>query len=248
MTTAEQSRQNKIRQQRFRDRKKDSWEIAQETTRAQKACAETLRKQQTLQLIYFGETTPGVDAANISEEIAVAREFARALNQPDVQIGETLTQFCKRVYEAWYAIGHSARIDMVSPGGWSTYHGFHKGCPLFSRSTQTFGEMKCYPSDEPFDKKWKPTLDARGDEVIDVRSLPALPPIPDSAPQIVETKSEVPKVDWTRQEPQLSEEEKKELWALRQHNKNYLETKRQMLDSEKIASIGFGVFEGKETK
>ena len=55
-------------------------------------------------------------------------------------------------------------------------------------------------------------------------------------------------LDWKNPQPELSEEEKKELWAARQHNKHYLETKRQMLDSEKIPSIGFGVFEGKETK
>jgi len=41
-------------------------------------------------------------------------------------------------------------------------------------------------------------------------------------------------LDWKNPQPELSEEEKKELWAARQHNKHYLETKRQMFDSSNI--------------
>jgi hypothetical protein len=56
----------------------------------------TKRNQCTL-----GETSPGVDARTVEEALEVAREFARALSIPDVQEGESLYDFERRVFDAW---------------------------------------------------------------------------------------------------------------------------------------------------
>jgi hypothetical protein len=49
----------------------------------------------------FGETSPGIDAKTIDEALEVAREMARALGIPDVQEGESLHDFERRVFDAW---------------------------------------------------------------------------------------------------------------------------------------------------
>ena len=49
----------------------------------------------------FGEISPGVDARTIEEALEVAREMARALSSPDVQEGESLHDFERRVFDAW---------------------------------------------------------------------------------------------------------------------------------------------------
>jgi hypothetical protein len=49
----------------------------------------------------FGEVRPGMDAQTIDEALEVAREMARALNCLDVQEGESLHDFERRVFDAW---------------------------------------------------------------------------------------------------------------------------------------------------
>lgn len=49
----------------------------------------------------LGEISPGVDANNLVDALLVAREFGRALSIPDIQEGESLYDFERRVFKWW---------------------------------------------------------------------------------------------------------------------------------------------------
>jgi hypothetical protein len=49
----------------------------------------------------LGQTEPNVDAQTVEQALQVCREFARALGSADIQFGETLYQFEKRIFEDW---------------------------------------------------------------------------------------------------------------------------------------------------
>jgi hypothetical protein len=121
-------------------------------------------------IVYFGDTAPGVPARTFDEELAVAREFARALEQPDVIAGESLRSFCKRVFLAWpnhslssKNLGYDPNADVYVPG-------------LARRSQRMHEDYGFSLSGRSFEETWVPPADGNtGDEVIDIASLAALP-------------------------------------------------------------------------
>jgi hypothetical protein len=68
-------------------------------------------------LCFLGEVAPGRDGTNIHEALYSARTFAKALKEPDVVFGESLTDFERRVFKAWV-----------------TFEGFQKSSPHFGGS------------------------------------------------------------------------------------------------------------------
>jgi hypothetical protein len=72
----------------------------------------TKRNQCTL-----GEISPGVDARTVEEALEVAREMARALNAPDVEEGESLYDFERRVFDAW--VNYDKFVGRDDAGGHS---------------------------------------------------------------------------------------------------------------------------------
>jgi hypothetical protein len=72
-----------------------------ERIRADRMNAEAIARRTKRNECMFGETSPGIDAKTIDEALEVAREMARALNISDVQEGESLHDFERRVFDAW---------------------------------------------------------------------------------------------------------------------------------------------------
>jgi hypothetical protein len=128
----------------------------------------TQRNQCTL-----GEISPGVDARTIEEALEVAREMARALTMPDVQEGESLLDFERRVFDVWVNydkfVGHNdAGGNFPFAGGGHT--------PYLNRETGELspGRGKKYWVEHSggLDKCWKPLPGAK--EKIDLATLPRL--------------------------------------------------------------------------
>jgi hypothetical protein len=159
--------QQKVREYN-RQRKRDSREKQQaerestliaawEAERARELNAQEQGYRNRAGRCFFGEVRPGVDADSIADALQVAREMARALNSQDIQPGETLYDFERRVFHDW--TGHDApflnrQTQQLSPGWGGDYWEDHCG---------------------GFDKCWKPLPGAKKN--IDVTSLPAMPPV-----------------------------------------------------------------------
>jgi hypothetical protein len=120
-------------------------------------------------VVYFGDTAPGVPAKTFDEELAVAREFARALEQPDVIVGETLSAFAKRIFLKWLEhplssknLGYDPNADLYLPG--------------LARRTGKFNHDYGYrlSATKPFEEVWEAPPPFTGDELIDVANLPPL--------------------------------------------------------------------------
>jgi hypothetical protein len=152
MTTQKQREQNRERQQRFRERQKLSREEAESAKRINdEGLAERIKSGKC----FVGEVSPGVDADNLTDALQVAREMAVALGITDVQPGESLLAFERRVFDAWA----------------------NRGAPFLIRATQSLvpGWSADYWLDYcgGFDEAWTPLPGS--DVVIDVWSLPELP-------------------------------------------------------------------------
>lgn len=91
------------RKQRAREKARTSQAIHDylEKITRDRVNAEGLARHAKLNRCTLGEITPGVDATTIDEALAISREFARALCVPDVQEGESLFDFERRVFNAW---------------------------------------------------------------------------------------------------------------------------------------------------
>jgi hypothetical protein len=107
---------------------------------------------------FFGEEAPGRDAKTHDSELSIHREFLRALNQPDVQEGETLRMVAKRVWDAWLVGRYSFEREYV---------------PAFNRRLQQFDPDFGFAISDKYE--WEPPKDCTGDEPIDVVALPELP-------------------------------------------------------------------------
>ena len=96
-----------------------------------------------LNLCSFAETGFETPAQTCQEEIQVHRSWLRALDQPDVQPGETLRQLAKRT---WNALLDSKGFGVIKSGGkWNDgengrqrVEGFDVWYPLFEPSKQHF--------------------------------------------------------------------------------------------------------------
>ncbi len=185
MTTERQRKLNRERQQRFRDRKKQNAQdkldalnrAALEAAHAKRINEEGLRKRTMTGECSLGEISPGVDAATVEDALQVAREMARALDEPDVQPGESLIQFERRVWYAWIGAGGPFLIrdkDLINKGYApdGMYGGrFYKLAP----NLRPGWGRDYFLSFGGFDKSWLPLPGS--DAAIDVSSLPALPSV-----------------------------------------------------------------------
>ena len=121
----------------------------------------------------LGEVTPGVDARTIEEALEVAREMARAFNVPDVQEGESLLDFERRVFDAW--VNYDKFVGRNDAGGNFPFAG-GGGAPYLNRETGELspGHGKDYWMEHcgGFDECWKALPGAK--EKIDLASLPKL--------------------------------------------------------------------------
>jgi hypothetical protein len=121
----------------------------------------------------LGEITPGVDAKTIDEALAIAREFARALDIADVQPGESLYDFERRIFDGW--VSYDKFVGRNDAGG--NLPGAGGGhAPLLNRQTGELspGRGRDYWVEHcgGFEKSWTPLPGAK--EKIDVASLPKL--------------------------------------------------------------------------
>jgi hypothetical protein len=160
------------RKQRERDKQKRVRALE-----AQQVAVERAERRRR-NLCFFGEITTGHNATTFEEELAVHREFLRALREPDIQDGESLRSVAQRAFRAWVA-GPFASRD-----GRTIY------VPGFNRAAQKFdSEFGFVIDDVPFDEVWSPPKDCSGDEPIEVDALPELPNLP-KAPMKLEPVSE----------------------------------------------------------
>src|SRR5689334_22228971 len=81
------------RQRAYLERKREKQEIAEEQ-------ADIEAQYKALNLSGFGEVSYDTPARTWLEEVQVHRSWLRALEQPDVQPGETLRQLAKRTWDA----------------------------------------------------------------------------------------------------------------------------------------------------
>jgi hypothetical protein len=115
----------------------------------------------------FGEVSPGVDARTLEEALEVAREMARALTVSDVQEGESLLDFERRVFDAWVIYEGFRGGNNSSDGG---------GAPHLNRQTGELspGRGKLYWQDYcgGFKECWQALPGAR--KTFDLAALPKL--------------------------------------------------------------------------
>src|SRR5882762_10314187 len=175
-------------QDAYRERKRAKQEVADEM-------ADVNRTIERLNLCGFSEVASGVPARTRLEEVQIHRSWLRALQQPDVLPGESLKELARRTWQALLdSKGYGVDID--GGGKWvdgQWVDGFDVFYPLFSPSQQHFQvpfDSARYPQGpfcegirdaaKPgwFDQYWVAPGDRRGDEPIDISSLPGLPPVP----------------------------------------------------------------------
>jgi hypothetical protein len=134
--------------------------------------AEGINRRANRNQCMFGETAPGVDARTIEDALEVAREMGRALTVPDVQQGESLLDFERRVFEAW--VSYDKFVGRNDAGGHFPFAGGGHA-PYLNRETGELspGHGKSYWEDcGGFEQCWKPL--PGGKEKIDLASLPKL--------------------------------------------------------------------------
>jgi hypothetical protein len=144
-----------------------------ERIKADKMNAEAIARRTQRNQCMFGETAPGIDARTIEEALEVAREMSRALNVPDVQEGESLLDFERRVFDAW--VNYDKFVGRNDSGGNFPFAGGGHA-PYLNRETGELspGRGKDYWVKHcgGFDESWKPLPGAK--ETIDLASLPKL--------------------------------------------------------------------------
>jgi hypothetical protein len=96
---------NLERKQRQRAREKarsfQAMQVHLEKIKGDRMNAEGIARRTKPNQCLLGEISPGVDAHTVEEALEVAREMARALNAPDVEEGESLHDFERRIFDAW---------------------------------------------------------------------------------------------------------------------------------------------------
>jgi hypothetical protein len=133
-----------------------------ETMNEEGIARRTMRNQCTL-----GEVSPGVDASTVEEALEVAREMARALKVSDVEEGESLHDFERRVFDAWTNHEGFRGGNNSCDGG---------GAPHLNRPTGELspGRGKLYWQEQcgGFDQCWQPLPGAK--KQLDLAALPKL--------------------------------------------------------------------------
>ena len=162
---------NLERKQRQRDREKarsrQAMEAHLERIKGDRMNAEGIARRTQRNHCVFGEISPGVDASTLEEALEVAREMARALSISDVQEGESLHDFERRVFDAWINYEGFRGGNNSSDGG---------GAPYLNRLTGELSPGLGKPYWEEycggFDECWQALPGAR--KQIDLGTLPKL--------------------------------------------------------------------------
>jgi hypothetical protein len=138
-----------------------------ERVRGDRMNAEGLARRTKRNQCMFGETSPGIDAKTIDEGLEVAREMSRALCISDVQEGESLYDFERRVFDAWTNYEGFRGAYNSSDGG---------GAPHLNRKTGELspGRGRLYWQEYcgSFDECWQALPGAK--KKLDLGSLPKL--------------------------------------------------------------------------
>jgi hypothetical protein len=144
-----------------------------ERIKADKMNAKGIARRTQRSQCMLGESSPGVDARTPEEALEVAREMARALNAPDVQEGESLLDFERRVFDAW--INYDKFVGRNDAGGTFAFAGGGHA-PYLNRETGELspGLGRDYWLEHcgGFAECWKPLPGAK--EKIDLASSPRL--------------------------------------------------------------------------
>jgi hypothetical protein len=172
-----QRKANLDRKQRQRAREKARSHQAMvnhlERLKADKMNAEAIARRVQRSQCMLGEVSPGVDARTINEALEVAREMARALTVSDVEEGESLLDFERRVFDAW--VNYDKFVGRNDAGGTFPLAG-GGGAPYLNRETGELspGRGKSYWVEHcgGFDECWTALPGARNK--IDLASLPTL--------------------------------------------------------------------------
>ena len=101
-----------------------------EGLKADRMSAEGLARRTQRSQCMLGEVSPGVDARTIEEALEVAREMGRALTISDVQEGESLLDFERRVFDAW--VTFDKFVGRNDAGGNFPFAGGGRGSPSSS--------------------------------------------------------------------------------------------------------------------
>jgi hypothetical protein len=166
---------NQQRKERQRAREKArSFQAMQahlEKIKGDRMNAEGIARRTKRNQCMFGEVSPGVDARTIEEALEVAREMARALSSPDVQEGESLHDFERRVFDAW--VNYDKFVGRDDTGGHSPFAGGGHA-PYLNRETGELspGLGKGYWIDHcgGFDESWQALPGAK--TKLDLAALP----------------------------------------------------------------------------
>jgi hypothetical protein len=149
---AERKRQQRERTAKSRAKRKEQSAIdAVANEQKSRSAFDAYRVQH--RLVSPGEVEAFQNAETCSDALLVAREFLIALNQPDIQAGESLLSAERRVMTAWIEVG----------------------APLLNRNTIRFDAETGSTIDGftfDFDSKWVPLPGST--ELIDVASLPVI--------------------------------------------------------------------------
>ena len=144
-----------------------------ERVRGDRMNAEGIARRTKRNQCSLGEISPGVDARTLEEALEVAREMARALTVSDVQEGESLHDFERRVFDAW--VNYDKFVGRDDTGGRSPLAGGGHA-PYLNRETGELspGRGKGYWIDHcgGFDECWQPLPGAN--KKLDLGALPKL--------------------------------------------------------------------------
>ncbi len=162
---------NLARKQRQRAREKARSDQAiqehLEKVKGDRMNAEGIARRTKLNQCSLGEISPGVDARTIEEALEVAREMARALGISDVQEGESLHDFERRVFSAWTNYEGFRGGNNACDGG---------GAPYLNRLTGElspgFGKPYWEEYCGGFDECWRSLPGAK--KTLDLAGLPKL--------------------------------------------------------------------------
>jgi hypothetical protein len=169
-TDSERKRLQRERTRKHREKVKEQAAIAAAADE-ERRFEEFNEHRRAERLVMPGEREAFINAESVEDALQVAREFLAALNQPDIQCGESLLSVERRVMTAWIKIG----------------------APLLNRNTLSFDEETGSTIDGftfDFDKRWIPIegSDAPIDVALPVIEIPAAAPAPLPPP--------VPAVTW----------------------------------------------------
>jgi hypothetical protein len=138
-----------------------------ESLKAERMNAQGLARRTQRNQCMLGEVSPGVDARTVEEVLEVAREMGRALTVSDVQEGESLFDFERRVFEAWVNYDKFVGHNDARGGGHAPYLNREAG-ELSPGHGKDYWVEHC----GGFDECWKVLPGAK--EAIDLASLPRL--------------------------------------------------------------------------